>query len=133
SAIPVPKRNDSSSRRGTMCEWSPSGSRRPGGPVSVGRDSLMPSANAPNSEALRSPPARWTRRELLRIGTLGAGGLGLAQLLRQEANAAPTPRAPVQSVILLQHYGAPSHIDLWDPKPAAPAEIRGEFNAIASS
>ena len=93
----------------------------------------MPSANAPNPEALRSLPARWTRRELLRIGTLGAGGLGLAQLLRQEANAAPTPRAPVQSVILLQHYGAPSHIDLWDPKPAAPAEIRGEFNAIASS
>ena len=43
---------------------------------------------------------------------------------------APTP---VRAVILLLHYGGPSHLDLWDPKPDAPREIRGEFDAIATS
>src|SRR5262245_20836393 len=74
-----------------------------------------------------------TRRDFLRIGTLGVGGLGLAQLLRAEARAGASPRARLQSVILLQHYGAPSHIDLWDPKPDAPDGIRGEFGTIATS
>jgi hypothetical protein len=36
-------------------------------------------------------------------------------------------------VILLYLQGSPSHIDLWDPKPAAPAEIRGEFKPIATT
>lgn len=79
----------------------------------------------------------FSRRDLLRIGGLGVSGLGLGELLHQEglgAPARPTPtRARVQSVILIQHYGAPSHIDLWDPKPGAPAEIRGEFGTIPTS
>jgi len=72
------------------------------------------------------------RRDILRIGTLGVAGLGLDQLLRHEAGAA-TRRSPAKAVILIQHYGAPSHIDLWDPKPDAPAEIRGEFQSIHTS
>jgi hypothetical protein len=71
-----------------------------------------------------------TRRDLLRIGTLGA--LALPELLRNEARAARA-KTKVRSVILIQHYGAPSHIDLWDPKPDAPADIRGEFSTIATS
>jgi len=71
-----------------------------------------------------------SRRDLLRIGVLGAGwsALSLPRLLGAEAiGKAPTP---VRAVILLAHYGGPSHIDLWDPKPDAPPEIRGEFATI---
>lgn len=42
-----------------------------------------------------------------------------------------TPKA--KSVILIFNCGAPSHIDLWDPKPEAPAEVRGEFSAIKTN
>jgi hypothetical protein len=76
----------------------------------------------------RLPDRRW----FLKIGGLGAAGIGLAELLRRQSRAASS-RPPVLSVILLQHYGAPSHIDLWDPKPNAPVEIRGEFKTIATS
>ncbi len=71
-----------------------------------------------------------SRRDLLRVGALGA--LSLADLLRARADA-PSPKSRIRAVILLQHYGAPSHIDLWDPKPDAPAEIRGEFSTIPTS
>ncbi len=72
------------------------------------------------------------RRSFLRAGVLGAAGLGLADLLRSEARAAsagaPSRRKP--SVIILWMRGGPSHIDMWDPKPDAPAEYRGEFGTI---
>jgi hypothetical protein len=75
------------------------------------------------------------RREFLRVGLLGAAGLGLADLLRCEAATAPARasgpgRRP--SVIILWMRGGPSHIDMWDPKPEAPAEIRGEFGVAAT-
>lgn len=81
-----------------------------------------------------------SRRELLQIGTLGLFGLGLPQFLKGQA-AARDEAAGVRgagfgrarSVILLYLQGAPSHIDLWDPKPDAPSSIRGEFRAIATS
>ena len=81
---------------------------------------------SPSSPAL-------SRRDLLRIGVLGMGAsaLSLPRLLGAEApGKAPTP---VRAVILLLHYGGPSHLDMWDPKPDAPREIRGEFDAIATS
>jgi hypothetical protein len=72
------------------------------------------------------------RRTFLRAGVLGAAGLSLADLLRSEARAAssgaPSRRKP--SVIILWMRGGPSHIDMWDPKPDAPAEYRGEFGTI---
>jgi Protein of unknown function (DUF1501) len=70
---------------------------------------------------------RMNRRGFLRAG-LGAAGLSLAGLLRLEAGAA-TARRP-NSVIILWMRGGPSHIDMWDPKPDAPAEYRGEFGVI---
>lgn len=69
-----------------------------------------------------------SRRQLLRIGALGVAGLALPDWLRSLAVAAP--RTPVRSVILYHHYGGPSHLDTWDPKPQAPAEVRGEFGVI---
>jgi hypothetical protein len=76
---------------------------------------------------------RASRRALLRAGALGVGELSLARLLRHEARAGAAQRARVRSVILIQHFGAPSHIDLWDPKPDAPTEVRGEFKVIPTS
>jgi hypothetical protein len=77
-----------------------------------------------------------SRRGLLQAGALGGFGLSLSQLLRHEAQAAETPGATARrdkSVIILWMRGGPSHIDMWDPKPDAPAEIRGEFGTISTS
>jgi hypothetical protein len=68
------------------------------------------------------------RRAFLKAGLLGTTGLSLPELLRLEARAemkATTARKP--SVIILWMRGGPSHLDMWDPKPNAPAEYRGEF------
>lgn len=66
------------------------------------------------------------RRGFLHAGMLGAGGFCLADLLRHEAQAAASvPKE--NSVIILWMRGGPSHIDMWDTKPDAAAEIRGEF------
>jgi Protein of unknown function (DUF1501) len=62
-----------------------------------------------------------TRRELLRFGGLSALGLVGSQL----TSAAPPPRA--KSCVFLFLFGGPSQIDLWDLKPTAPVEVRGEF------
>lgn len=65
---------------------------------------------------------------------LGLAGLSLPNLLRLEAQAGPeaTRRRRANSVIILWMRGGPSHIDMWDPKPDAPAEYRGEFGTIES-
>jgi hypothetical protein len=88
---------------------------------------------------------RLSRRELLQVGTLGLFGVSLPQLLKTQALArASSPSAPgrslqgtrgfgrARSVVLLYLQGAPSHIDLWDPKPDAPSSVRGEFCPIAT-
>jgi hypothetical protein len=79
-----------------------------------------------------------TRREFLRIGGLGAFGLGLGDALRwAEARAeSPKPRAgfgTAKSCILLFPYGSPPQHETFDPKPAAPVEIQGEMKAIQTA
>ncbi|AGA27574.1 DUF1501 domain-containing protein [Singulisphaera acidiphila] len=69
-----------------------------------------------------------TRRDVLRVGSLSAFGLGLPEFLRARAMAG-SPGKDV-SCILLWLQGGISHIDSFDPKPEAPAEIRGEFGVI---
>ncbi len=77
---------------------------------------------------------RMNRRGFLKAGLLGASGLSLAELLCIESQAAPAAtRTRQPSVIILWMRGGPSHIDLWDPKPEAPAEYRGEFGAKPTS
>lgn len=77
-----------------------------------------------------------TRRETLRVGALSAlGGFGLGDWLRA---AESTPRPPAgagkaKSVILLYLLGGAPHQDMFDLKPDAPAEVRGEFRPIATS
>jgi hypothetical protein len=67
----------------------------------------------------------FSRREFLRVGTLGFGGLSLANLMRCSANAAlPANVVRSKSVVLLFLQGGPSHIEFFDPKMTAPAEFR---------
>ena len=83
-----------------------------------------------------------SRRDLITVGGLSLLGLGLPDFLRhrsvqQSVAAAERPAllpgfGKAESVIFIYLQGAPSHIDLWDPKPGAPAEIRGEFAPIAT-
>ena len=79
-----------------------------------------------------TPPHRHaigiTRRELLQVGYSGLLGVGLANM--PGARAANTPTRSPKSVIIIFQTGAASHIDTLDPKPDAPAEIRGEFGVI---
>ena len=74
----------------------------------------------------------WSRREVLRAGALGLGGLGLPELLRlQHSNAAAPPQ--IRSVVILYLSGGPSQLDMWDLKPEAPEEVRGTFKPIATN
>jgi hypothetical protein len=81
------------------------------------------------------PEAPVTRRDwMVEIGSLGVLGLNLPTLLAGVARAAPAPRAPpARSCILFFLEGGPAHQDLWDMKPRAPAEVRGEFQPISTS
>ncbi len=73
-----------------------------------------------------------SRRDLLKVGALSLGGLGLADWLRLSARADASQRKDL-SVILLWQGGGPSHLDMWDLKPEAPSEFRGTFSPISSS
>lgn len=75
----------------------------------------------------------WTRREVLRVGGLSALGFTLADWNRAATAGATASRPKAKSVILIFNCGGPSHIDLWDMKPDAPAEIRGEFKPIPTN
>jgi hypothetical protein len=73
-----------------------------------------------------------SRRTFLTVGGLALGGLTLPGLLRLRA-AQKSSETPRRSVILVWQAGGPSHIDMYDLKPNAPAEIRGEFKPIKTN
>src|ERR1700752_1423472 len=72
-----------------------------------------------------------SRRSWLRIGGLALGGLALPDILRCEA--ASGVRNPAKGIIMVLLPGGPTHLDTFDLKPDAPAEIRGEFRRISSN
>ncbi|MCC7374222.1 MAG: DUF1501 domain-containing protein [Verrucomicrobiales bacterium] len=72
-----------------------------------------------------------SRRNFLRIGALGLGGLALPQLLRAESAAGQ--RHSQKSVIMIYLPGGPPHQDMFDLKLEAPSEIRGEFRPIPTN
>ncbi len=80
-----------------------------------------------------------TRRQWLRVGGLSAAGLCLSDLLRGQAAASAVTSAGqagfgrARSCILCFLFGAPAHQDIWDLKPDAPVDVRGEFRPIASN
>ena len=71
------------------------------------------------------------RRSFLKVGALGIGGLALPELLRVRAGQAAEARRDT-AVILFWMAGGPSHIDTYDMKPDAPAEVRGPFRPVAT-
>src|SRR5215468_9082467 len=70
------------------------------------------------------------RRTFLRVGSLALGGLALPGLLKLRAAGGQSPAGSSKSVILIWQAGGPSHLDMYDLKPDAPAEVRGEFKPI---
>ncbi len=83
-----------------------------------------------------------SRRNFLQVGSLGLLGMKLSQVLALQDVAKAAASAPrfqgaqgfgsAKSVLLLFLQGGPSHIDIWDPKPDAPSNVRGEFKPIKS-
>jgi len=93
------------------------------------------------SEGIWHPPTRDlirvgspTRRWFLQTGLTGFAGLSMGQLLglRARAEATKSPSDP-KAVILIWLSGGPSHLDMWDPKPDAPVEVRGPFGSIPTA
>ena len=94
---------------------------------------------------IRGPASRFCddlpRRSFLRIGGLALGGLALPEILRAEATrgrslsdaATSNTRKTAKGIIMVLLPGGPTHLDTFDLKPDAPAEIRGEFRPIATN
>lgn len=99
--------------------------------VNDGCGSHIPRSSLRNAERLKN------RRTFLQVGTLGVSGfasLSLADLLRVQASAQDASRPQrKKSVILVWLAGGPSHLDMYDLKPQAPSEIRGEFRPIPTN
>jgi Protein of unknown function (DUF1501) len=74
-----------------------------------------------------------SRRDFLQVGTLGAIGLSLPDLLAARAQGAVAKEHDERSVIMIFNLGAPSQLDTWDMKPDAPVEIRGPFKSIQTN
>src|SRR5499427_8824353 len=73
-----------------------------------------------------------SRRSFLQIGAFGAG-LTLAGMLQARALAGGSPSSSGKSAIMIYLPGGPSHLDMYDLKPDAPKEFRGEFNPIKTN
>ncbi|MDR3637895.1 MAG: DUF1501 domain-containing protein, partial [Isosphaeraceae bacterium] len=79
-------------------------------------------------------PLAVSRRRMLQIGGINLLGLSLPRVLHAEAKARSAGLTPTADACILVFLdGGPSHLDMWDMKPDAPAEIRGEFKPIATS
>src|SRR5262245_6643957 len=91
--------------------------------TAAGSSALRPAA----SDLIRVGSRRW----FLQTGLAGLAGLSLPALLRCRAQAA-AGRADRKAVILIWLSGGPSQLDTWDPKPAAPSEVRGPFGSTAT-
>jgi uncharacterized protein (DUF1501 family) len=74
-----------------------------------------------------------SRRGFLRVGGLAFGGLTVADWMQARAEGKVTGNRPRKSVIQIWLAGGPSHLDMYDLKPQAPAEYRGEFRPIPTN
>src|ERR1019366_8013195 len=72
-----------------------------------------------------------SRRDFLKFGALTLGGLGAAGIVPWKLQAAE--RTPDTSVILIWLPGGPPHMEMYDMKPNAPAEYRGDFRPVRTN
>src|SRR5215472_9428152 len=82
-------------------------------------------------DPLSVPAVKLTRRQML-CSSLALGAFVFPAALDRTAQAAP-PRRRARGVILVMLEGGMSHLDTWDPKPNAPAQVRGEFGTIQTT
>lgn len=80
----------------------------------------------------------FNRRHWLQVSGLGWLGAMLPSLLTGRRavaaeDAVPARRTPIKSCIVVFHYGGPSHLETYDPKPDAPVEVRGEYQTISTA
>jgi len=81
-----------------------------------------------------SGPMPLSRRDMLQAGGISLLGLSLPRLLRADETRKPLGQAShAEACILIFLNGGPSHLDMWDMKPDAPAEVRGEFKPIRTT
>ena len=92
----------------------------------------FPSSLIPHPSSL---PKELSRRRLLEFTASGYLGLNLGGLWQAQAARPQTVAVanPIRACILIFYYGGPSHLDTYDMKPKAPAEIRGEFKPVSTS
>ena len=76
-----------------------------------------------------------SRRDFLTVGGMALGGISLSDVLRAESSVPSQTKSAASHKAIINIYlpGGPPHIDMWDPKPQAPAEIRGEFSTIQTN
>ena len=79
------------------------------------------------------PEIHLNRRHILGMGVVGAMSHFVTDWLHAEASGRSTSKGKTKSVIMIFNGGAPSHIDLWDMKPDAPAGVRGQFRPVATN
>jgi hypothetical protein len=101
-----------------------------GRPFSIGQPGGI--TVVPKVPKAAQSPERFASRRLFLGHTAGVIG-ALASSWGRLSAAQPQASGKAHSVILIFNCGAPSHIDLWDPKPDAPAAVRGEFQPIATN
>jgi uncharacterized protein (DUF1501 family) len=96
------------------------------GPARHDREHAGALLRPPTSDLIRVGSRRW----FLQTGLAGVAGLSLPELQRLRARGAAPKSAGRKAVILVWLSGGPSQLDTWDPKPDAPAGVRGPFGSI---
>jgi len=85
------------------------------------------------SQGIHFCPGPVTRRNFVQLGSLALGGLGLGDLLRMQAQASTGGAASDRSVIFVWLPGGPPQMEMYDMKPDAPLEYRGEFRPVPTN
>ena len=85
------------------------------------------------NRAARACPGPISRRTALKFGAIGLGGLSLGDIFRLQAQAATSTAHDERAVIFLWLPGGPPHMEMYDLKPDAPSEYRGDFRPIRTN